>query len=162
MRGLVLITLLGLAQLPALAEANTVDSVLAVAASYSITAPAKSDLGRAVARLRTGQYRSASILFKSLADGSMNLGVVLMSGFAHLGAGEIGRARIYFARSLGLDCGNALSMHGLGLVALAQGDRIAAVGQLAGLDRLRRQCQSQCRNSHEIALAGNSLRRAIG
>ncbi len=130
--------------------------------TYSILVPADSDFTRARDELQSGHFTSASRLYSRLADGSFDHHTVLLAGYASLGAGQLERAERYFERSLSLDRHNAFSRHGLGLSALAQGDRAGAAAQLDLIDRAAARCGGECSRAGEIERAAASLRRAIG
>lgn len=134
----------------------------AVVATYSIVAPSSADFRRAQAELAAGRYADAARLLEPLADGSRTPATVLLTGYAHLGAGNFARAELYFERTLALDFGNPRARQGLGLAALARGDRGAAAEQLGKLEQARRACQRLCSHGSELDSAIASLRGAIG
>lgn len=159
-------TLVALAAAVGWAGAAGADSPLdfapQAASAYSVINPATSDYGRAVAAFTERRYSTAVTRLEPLADGSDNPAVVLLTGFANLGAGSLGRAELYFNRGLVLDRSSPTALQGLGLTALARGDRAAAEARLAALEAAGQACAGQCTRADEIARASASLRRAIG
>ena len=129
--------------------------------SYAASVPAASDYARARTALLAGDYDRAVFLLEPLADGA-GVPAQLLAGYANLGAGRIDRAEFYFNRAVGRDRSNAFGLHGLGLVALAKGDRVGATTQLELLQSAERRCKRTCSQSAEIGRALASLTRAIG
>ncbi|MFM5930877.1 MAG: tetratricopeptide repeat protein [Novosphingobium sp.] len=130
--------------------------------TYAASIPVKSDLARARMALQNGDYSRAASLFAPLADGSLDPGIQLMAGFANLGAGDLARANIYFHRSMRRNASNPAALQGLGLVALARGDRDGAKAELAKLEQAAARCTGTCTRAAQIESAAASLRRAIG
>jgi tetratricopeptide (TPR) repeat protein len=133
----------------------------AVTSSYAIMAAAPADFVRAKRELAAGNYGEAARLLEYLADGSRNPAVPLLAGFANLGAGNLGRAELYFGRTLTLDMHSAEARQGLGLAALARGDRAEAQAQLAQLEDAQRRCTSTCSRAEALGRAVTSLRRVL-
>ncbi len=138
------------------------DTATTVAASYAIYAPAGSDYARGRAALTKGDYSRAVTLLTPLADGSMNPELHLLAGYARLGTGALDQAESHFSRASGLAARDPVARLGLGLVAVARGDRVAAQGMLAELERAQSACDGACRDAAKMDKAVDSLRRALG
>jgi tetratricopeptide (TPR) repeat protein len=138
-----------------------VDSYELTVPSYAIIGPARSDFAQGRDALAAGDYDRAVRLLEPLADGSMNPADKLLAGYANLGAGRARKAERHFAAALALDHGNPLARHGLGLAALSQGQRDAALDQLESLERAKVRCGGTCERAVQIDIAAQSLRRAI-
>lgn len=147
---------------PAFASETSAANTDAVISSYSIKAAVPTDFIRAKRELAAGNYGNAARLLEYLADGSRNPEVPLLAGYANLGAGKVGRAELYFGRTLALDYANPQALQELGLAALARGDRGAATAQLGKLELARRDCARLCSRGAELDRAIASLRGTIG
>lgn len=147
---------------PAFADDSSGTYNTAVSSSYGIAAVAPADLVRAKRELAAGNYGNAARLLEYLADGSRDPAVPLLAGFANLGAGKVDRAELYFGRTLALDMHSAAARQGLGLAALARGDRSGAEAQLAQLEEAQRLCAGKCSRAEALGHAVTSLRSALG
>lgn len=154
---LIAIAALGFAA-PAIAQSGESD----FPGTFAAQAPSPSDLGRAQEALQQGQFRRAAWLLAPLADGGFNPQVHLLAGFANLGAGDTAKAERYFQRSLRFDSRSVMARQGLGLVALARGNRAAAQAELGWIERAGASCAGKCDQARQIDSAAASLRRAIG
>ncbi len=137
------------------------DTIQNVAVSYASSIPADSDFSRGRAALMAGDYQRAVRWLDPLADGSMSPAVKLLAGYANLGMGRAHKAELHFGASLRLDRSDPFARHGLGLAALLQGKRDAAIEQLERLEGARQRCAGTCRQAERINIAAQSLRRAI-
>jgi Flp pilus assembly protein TadD len=125
-------------------------------------AAAPADFAQAKRELAAGRYGSAALMLERLADGSRDPAVQVLTGFANLGAGKLARAELYFGRTLALDTHSAEARQGLGLAALARGDRAGAVAQLAQLEEAQRLCAGKCSRAEALGRAVASLKSALG
>jgi tetratricopeptide (TPR) repeat protein len=148
--------------MPFAAQASDYANMEPPAGTFAANIASPHDLVVAREALQQGQYERAAWLLGALADGSRNPQVQLMAGFAHLGSGQTARAEGYFHRSLRLDGDSAIARQGMGLVALARGDRDGAKAELAKLEQAAARCTGTCTRAAQIESAAASLRRAIG
>lgn len=134
----------------------------AVSQSFAaIYAPAGSDLALGQAALAAGDYPRAVRLLEPLADGSRNSQIKLLAGYANLGAGRIGKAERHFGAALKLSYDAPFAHLGLGLAAVARGDRAEAAVRLERIEQARERCAQTCSRAAQLDQAAGSLRRAL-
>jgi hypothetical protein len=129
---------------PAFASESSATDNEAVNSSYGMLAAAPADFVQAKRELAAGNYGTAARLLEYLADGSLDPAMPLLAGYANLGAGRVGRAELYFGRTLGLDSRSA-----------------EAQVQLATLEEAQRRCANTCSRAEALGRAVTSLRRVL-
>lgn len=146
---------------PAIANDSSATYNEAVVSSYGVLATGPGDLARAQREMAAGNYGTAARQLEYLADGARNPALSLLAGYANLGAGKVGRAELYFGRTLMLDARSPEARQGLGLAALVRGDRAEAQAQLARLEEAQRLCAGKCSRAEPLGRAVASLRKVL-